>query len=268
MRRHVFAVAAGARRRSRTVFAARCSHRRPSPPAASDPRVRRRRRASRLAVARSNRVDAVHRLLPVRLRRLAGGQSDAGRPAAMGPLRRAAGTQLRRSCGGCSRRRRGGRGDREEVGDYYAAAWTRRRSRRRAWRRSSRTSGASPRSTREGRPAGAGRRIFTASASTRSSASAPNAISRTRPRQIADVDQGGLGLPDRDYYLKTDARSLELKQKYQAHVRTMLGAAGDAARRRRQPARAPCCAIETALAEARARPHVPRRDPAAHRSQR
>src|SRR4029077_12564273 len=31
---------------------------------------------------------------------------------------------------------------------------------------------------------------------------------------IADVDQGGLGLPDRDYYLKTDARSVELRAKY------------------------------------------------------
>ena len=25
---------------------------------------------------------------------------------------------------------------------------------------------------------------------------------------IAEVDQGGLGLPDRDYYLKTDAKSV------------------------------------------------------------
>ena len=29
---------------------------------------------------------------------------------------------------------------------------------------------------------------------------------------IADVDQAGLGLPDRDYYLKTDARSVELRE--------------------------------------------------------
>ena len=32
---------------------------------------------------------------------------------------------------------------------------------------------------------------------------------------IGDLDQGGLGLPDRDYYLKTDAKSVEL------HARNM-----------------------------------------------
>jgi len=37
-------------------------------------------------------------------------------------------------------------------------------------------------------------------------------------REVANVDQGGLGMPDRDYYLKTDAKSLELKQKYEAHA--------------------------------------------------
>ena len=30
---------------------------------------------------------------------------------------------------------------------------------------------------------------------------------------IAEIDQGGLGLPDRDYYLKTDANSVELRKK-------------------------------------------------------
>ena len=31
---------------------------------------------------------------------------------------------------------------------------------------------------------------------------------------IANVDQAGLGLPDRDYYLKTDQRSADLREKY------------------------------------------------------
>lgn len=34
--------------------------------------------------------------------------------------------------------------------------------------------------------------------------------------------QGGLGLPDRDYYLKTDERSVELKKKYEEHMAGML----------------------------------------------
>ena len=43
---------------------------------------------------------------------------------------------------------------------------------------------------------------------------------------IAEVDQGGLGLPDRDYYLKTDAKSVELRQAYVVHVQKMLRIAG------------------------------------------
>src|ERR1051326_2545993 len=46
---------------------------------------------------------------------------------------------------------------------------------------------------------------------------------------IAQIDQGGLGLPDRDYYLKEDAKSVELRQKYAAHVPRMFQLAGDPA---------------------------------------
>ncbi len=41
--------------------------------------------------------------------------------------------------------------------------------------------------------------------------------------QIANVDQGGLGLPDRDYYLNKDARSEALRQQYLETMRKMLG---------------------------------------------
>jgi len=44
---------------------------------------------------------------------------------------------------------------------------------------------------------------------------------------IAQADQGGLGLPDRDYYLKTDAKSVELREKYVAHVQRMFALAGE-----------------------------------------
>jgi endothelin-converting enzyme/putative endopeptidase len=44
---------------------------------------------------------------------------------------------------------------------------------------------------------------------------------------IAQADQGGLGLPDRDYYLKTDAKSVELRQKYVAHVERIFQLAGE-----------------------------------------
>jgi len=44
---------------------------------------------------------------------------------------------------------------------------------------------------------------------------------------IANLDQGGLTLPDRDYYLKDDAKSAETRQKYQEHVQKMFELAGD-----------------------------------------
>ena len=44
---------------------------------------------------------------------------------------------------------------------------------------------------------------------------------------IAFADAGGLGLPDRDYYTKTDAHSVEIRQKYIEHVARMLQLLGD-----------------------------------------
>ncbi len=44
---------------------------------------------------------------------------------------------------------------------------------------------------------------------------------------IAQLDQGGLGLPDRDYYLKDDPKSVEIRQKYVAHVQRMFELAGE-----------------------------------------
>ncbi len=45
--------------------------------------------------------------------------------------------------------------------------------------------------------------------------------------QIAVVDQGGLGLPERGYYLRTDPHSVETRQKYEQYVTTMLQLAGE-----------------------------------------
>ena len=43
---------------------------------------------------------------------------------------------------------------------------------------------------------------------------------------IAAAFQGGLGLPDRDYYLKTDDESKQLRAKYAAHMTRMFALAG------------------------------------------
>lgn len=44
---------------------------------------------------------------------------------------------------------------------------------------------------------------------------------------IAEVDQGGLGLPDRDYYLRTDAASAELRSAYRRHVTNIFELLGE-----------------------------------------
>jgi predicted metalloendopeptidase len=81
-------------------------------------------------------------------------------------------------------------------------------------------------------------------------------------QMIAQATQGGLGLPDRDYYTKQDERSVQLRQQYQQHVYKMLRLAGDA------PAVAAVSsqtvlALETKLAEA-SKTRVERRDPEAN----
>lgn len=76
---------------------------------------------------------------------------------------------------------------------------------------------------------------------------------------IANADQGGLGLPDRDYYTKDDAKSVELRTKYLAHVQKMfelLGEKPDTARAGAQTV----MRIETALAKG-SMTRVERRDP-------
>ncbi len=66
---------------------------------------------------------------------------------------------------------------------------------------------------------------------------------------IAALRQGGLGMPDRDYYLKDDPRSKEIREKYEAHVARMLALLGDGAERAKAEA-ATVVALETELAKA------------------
>ena len=47
-------------------------------------------------------------------------------------------------------------------------------------------------------------------------------------RVIAEVDQGGMGLPERDYYFRKDEKSEDLRKKYVVHVQKMFELLGDA----------------------------------------
>ena len=79
-------------------------------------------------------------------------------------------------------------------------------------------------------------------------------------RVIAALDQGGLGLPDRDYYLKDDARFADVRKQYVPHVARMFELAGDRRDAALEAARS-VLEIETALARASLE-RVKRRDPA------
>jgi endothelin-converting enzyme/putative endopeptidase len=76
---------------------------------------------------------------------------------------------------------------------------------------------------------------------------------------IAYLDQGGITLPDRDYSIKDDPKSVETRQKYVEHVQRMFELEGD----RRDAAAAEAktiLAVETGLAQA-SMDRTVRRDP-------
>ena len=68
-------------------------------------------------------------------------------------------------------------------------------------------------------------------------------------KQIAVVTQGGLGLPEKDYYLRTEAKDETTRQQYVAHVAKMLTLAGSSPEQAQKDANA-IMAFETGLAKA------------------
>jgi len=76
---------------------------------------------------------------------------------------------------------------------------------------------------------------------------------------VANLDQGGLSLPDRDYYLKDDAKSVETRAKYVEHVQKMFELLGDKPETAAAEAKT-VLQIETGLAKA-SMDRTARRDP-------
>ncbi len=76
---------------------------------------------------------------------------------------------------------------------------------------------------------------------------------------IVELDAGGLGLPDRDYYLKSDARSVKLREQYAAYIAQLLALSGETSAQAGADA-ASILHIETALAKA-SLTRVQERDP-------
>jgi putative endopeptidase len=76
---------------------------------------------------------------------------------------------------------------------------------------------------------------------------------------VASIDQGGLALPNRDFYVKDDEKSKEILSKYQTHVAKMLALTGEDTNKAAADAKT-VIAIETAMAKAQM-DNVARRDP-------
>ncbi len=76
---------------------------------------------------------------------------------------------------------------------------------------------------------------------------------------VAQLDQGGLSLPNRDYYIKTDDKAMETLKKYRAHIEKMLSLAGEPQALAASDA-AIVIDLETALAKAQM-DNIKRRDP-------
>ena len=78
-------------------------------------------------------------------------------------------------------------------------------------------------------------------------------------KQIASIDQGGLGLPEKDYYLRTGAKDIQLRHDYLAHITKMLTLAGSTPQAALRDANN-IMTFETALAKA-SMGVIDRRDP-------
>jgi endothelin-converting enzyme/putative endopeptidase len=76
---------------------------------------------------------------------------------------------------------------------------------------------------------------------------------------IGSADQGGIGLPDRDYYLKDDASTKSIRAAYEQNAVELLQLLGEPEKRARAEAKT-VLRIETALAKA-SMDRVERRDP-------
>jgi predicted metalloendopeptidase len=77
----------------------------------------------------------------------------------------------------------------------------------------------------------------------------PNQDLKNSEEMILDVVQGGLGLPDRDYYLKDDEATKKIRDEYLRHVEKTLALSGEPPHRAAEEA-AQIVALETRLAKA------------------
>jgi putative endopeptidase len=78
-------------------------------------------------------------------------------------------------------------------------------------------------------------------------------------KQVAQLDQGGLGLPERDYYTRTGAKDIEVRKQYVEYITNMLSFGGESPQEALRDANN-ILAFETKLAQA-SMTNTERRDP-------
>ncbi|MCP4607916.1 MAG: M13 family metallopeptidase [Planctomycetes bacterium] len=76
----------------------------------------------------------------------------------------------------------------------------------------------------------------------------PEQDHKNATQMIAKLDQDGLGLPDRDYYVKEDEKSKEIRKKYTSHVKNMMKLLGFSSAKSKKAA-ADVMRIETEIAK-------------------
>ena len=91
------------------------------------------------------------------------------------------------------------------------------------------------------------------------SLSGPTRTFKDSTQVIGRIDQGGLGLPERDYYTREDEKSKQIRAEYVQHVARMFELMGDDQAKAAAEA-ATVMALETKLAQA-SLTRVQRRDP-------
>ena len=87
----------------------------------------------------------------------------------------------------------------------------------------------------------------------------PGADPKASDQTIVSAGQGGIGLPEREYYFRTDPHSVDIRKEYVAHVARSLALIGESADQSQADAEK-VMALETALAQV-STPRAAMRDP-------
>ena len=168
-------------------------------------------------------------ILPIRLRRMVESKSNSARRSHMGTIRRAVRKQSEDFPFHSGRLRRPSRSARRSINkwaDFYQSCINEDMIEKLGGTPLQPGTGSHRRHRDPGRSAG-GNRPAAQSCKCEVFFSFSSQPDPDNARQnIANLDQGGLGLPEKDFYFRSDSHSEEIRQKYVAHIAKMLVLSG------------------------------------------